>query len=103
MDALADGGVPRQRSTGERCTDTDRGGGDEGDEIRRALTLGPDDDGRWEIVSRIHRSGDVGTFNTAVDLARSDSSHERLLGVDILAQFGGSPMRDPSFRRPLMS
>jgi HEAT repeat protein len=57
--------------------------------VARALAEpDPDSDLRWEIVQELHGRGDRLTFEVAVALATSPHAAERVLGADILGQFG---------------
>ena len=52
---------------------------------------------RWDIVRYLHEKTDRRTFEAASVLARSDDLHERVLGLDVLAQVGyraGRPFVD---------
>lgn len=61
--------------------------------VRQALTI--DDlqaDERWRIVRLLQTETDRAAFDATCRLARSDQRYERILGLDILAQFGVKPI-----------
>lgn len=65
--------------------------------VQQALAIEDlDDDERWRIVRQLHARRDRHGFDAACLLASAETDHERILGIDILAQFGAAPADSPT-------
>ena len=82
----AAGGLPQQRHDG------DRGSGDVSAVlatlIDEALAADADSDRRRRAIDRLQRRHDHETFDAALALCRSGEPRRRVLGIEVLAQFG---------------
>jgi HEAT repeat protein len=62
--------------------------------LRRAAAIADfEDDGRWAIISELHRRTDRTAFDAVCALARSADIRERIVVLDVLAQIGYSASR----------
>ena len=60
--------------------------------LRAAALLDAEGQERWQVVTDFHRRADRSAFEAAFALARVEDLRERMIGLDVLGQFG-SPGR----------
>jgi len=64
--------------------------------VAEALRAGDDEDGRWELVSRLHLHGGRPALDAAARLARDAEPAHRELAADVLGQLGAAEGRSPA-------
>ncbi|MFE3073350.1 HEAT repeat domain-containing protein [Streptomyces sp. NPDC059247] len=58
------------------------------DVLRAAAPMDPDGQERWRVVADFHGRADRAAFGAACAAARSGNGRERMIGLDVLGQFG---------------